>query len=278
MSFKERAVLVSLTVSKPRLTKKDNKATVDAELANNARGAGRYVKDLYPKHLIDPIIQVENDARAYMYGLTLPWNKGQHLLPCVRFMEFAERMGKFELAFGQAVTAFLNNYSNVLTQAQETQGSLFNAEEYPDLSELRAQFSLNVRYFPVADAGDFRVQVAEDVLARLKSDAEAQIRESLADTMREPYQRLYEAVARIYTQCSKEDGRIYDTLMDNLDHLLDVLPDLNFVGDTRLDELIEDCRSRIAVHPDMLRVEKEKRRDVAAEAKAILEKMAGFMA
>jgi len=277
MSLKEKAVLVSLTVSKPRLTKKDKKATVDAELANNAHGAGRYVKDLYPKHLIDPIIQVENEARAYMYSCTLPWNKGQHLLPCSRYMAFGERMGQFQVAFNQSVTAFLNNYSNVLLQAEQTQGELFNASEYPDLSELKAQFGLNVRFFPVADASDFRLKVEADVLERLKKDAEEQIREALAETMREPFTRLYEAVARIYTQCSKDEGRIYDTLTDNLDQLLEVLPDLNFTGDKRLTELIDDCRSSISVHPEMLRLEKDKRKDVAAEAQRILEKMARFM-
>ena len=37
-TLKDNALLVSLTVRKPQLTKKDYKATVDAEIANNAHG------------------------------------------------------------------------------------------------------------------------------------------------------------------------------------------------------------------------------------------------
>ncbi len=48
MSIKNHALLVSLSVSKPQMTKKDDKATRDAESANNAHGAGQFRKDLYP--------------------------------------------------------------------------------------------------------------------------------------------------------------------------------------------------------------------------------------
>ena len=88
-TLKDNALLVSLTVRKPQLTKKDYKATADAEIANNAHGAGKYVKDLYPKHLIDPITQVESEARAYMYSRTLPWQANMHMLPSLEYIPFA---------------------------------------------------------------------------------------------------------------------------------------------------------------------------------------------
>lgn len=276
-SLKTQAMLVSLNINKPQMTKKDRKATVDAELPNNASGAGKYIKMLYPKHLVEPITQVENQARAYVYSYTVPWNKGTQLLAATRYMEFAPKMAAFEIAFNQAVTAFLNNYANVLTEAQTQQGSLFDASEYPDLSELRSQFSMRTRYFPIADAGDIRLKVEADVIAAVKEQAEESIKLSLHESMREPYRRLFDAVERVYTQCNNPDSRIHDSLMTNLDHLLEVLPELNFTDDKQLDGLLERCRESISVHPETLRAEPEKKASVAAQAADIMKAMKAFV-
>ena len=144
MSIKQNALLVSLTVNKPQMTQKDDKATRDAERANNAHGAGQFRKDLYPKHLVQPILTVESSARAYIERTTYMWSRGEYLLPTAKFMEFTERIGKFQLEFDQCVTAFLNNWSNVLTQAQATQGALFDPNAYPDMSDLKAQFRFRI--------------------------------------------------------------------------------------------------------------------------------------
>ena len=90
------------------------------------------------------------------------------------------------------------------------------------------------------------------------------------------YTRLFEAVQRIATQTGKEKGRIYDTLTGDLEHLIDTLPELNFMGDPDLDALIKDCR-KIAVDPDMLRAEEGARNRVHRYAQEILSRMAGFM-
>jgi hypothetical protein len=275
-SLKSQAMLVSLSITKPKMTAKDHKATADAELANNAHGAGAYVKRLYPKHLIDPIVSVENEARGYVYSRTLPWNKGQQLLPSTRYMEFAAQMRKYETAFYQTVTAFLANYANVMQEAQKVQGTLFDASEYPDLSDIREQFTMRTRYFPLADASDFRLKVEAEVIEEIKREAEESMKDVLAESMQEPYRRLYEAVARIHTQCAKPESRIYDSLMNNLDELLDVLPDLNFVGDKKLDALLEECRASISVHPETLRTDPQAKQDVAERAKDILSKMSAF--
>lgn len=276
-NLKDNALLVSLSVRKPQLTKKDYKATADAEIANNAHGAGKYVKDLYPKHLIDPITQVEAEARAYMYSRSVPWQGTTHMLPSIDYIPFALQMGKFTRAFDQSVTAFLSNYASALTAAQSMQGNMFNASEYPDLSELKGQFSLCVRYFPVSDHNDFRLKVSDTTLAELKASAEAQVRETMAEAALVPYQRLLTAVERVHVQCAKPSGKIYDTLMDNLSELVDILPALNFTGDQRLADLIDECKLKLVRNPNMLRVDPDAKQDTADEAKRIMDRMKAFL-
>lgn len=277
MAIKNRMLMVALTVNKPQLTKTDKKGTAAAEDGTGAKGAGNYVKRLYPKHLIDPIVQVESEARAYIYNNTRMWLKGVYLLPSTRYMTMAEQLGKYELAFNQAVTAFLNNITRVMTEARDSQGAMFNPAEYPDLTSLRAEFSFEPKFFPFADHGDFDLDGIEaEELEMLKADVRAQYAAAFADSQKELYSKLFEAVQRVVTQTGKEKGRIYDTLMTDLMHLIDVLPDLNFNGDANLAAIVDECK-RIAVNPDAIRENEHVRTRVHNDAQDILAKMAGFM-
>ena len=205
MSIKDHALLVSLTVNKPQMTQKDMKATSDAEIANNAQGAGQYRKDLYPKALIQPILTVESSARAYMETTTYMWSRGEYLLPTARFMTFADRMAKYELEFNQSVTAFLNNWANVMDRAKDAQGNLFDPSAYPDLSDLRNDFRFRVVYRPVVDAGDFRVSMQEEELSRLRAQVEQATAESINTAMRAPLERLRTVVERLHEVTGKTD-------------------------------------------------------------------------
>lgn len=208
MSLKSHSLLVSLSVAKPQLTRIDRKATADAENLNDAHGAGKYRLDLYPKHLIAPIVQVESSARAYIEHTTYVWSRGEYVLPMPRFMDFTQRIGKYELEFDQAVTAFLNNWSNVMQQAQQRQGALFDASVYPDLSDLRAGFRFRVNYRPITDATDFRVQCQEEEMDLLRAQVEEATKESLNAMMQAPLKRLRDVVAKLNEVAGKTDRMV----------------------------------------------------------------------
>jgi hypothetical protein len=205
MSIKNHAMLVSLSVRKPQMTMKDAKATRDAEAANDAHNAGQFRKDLYPKQLIQPILTVESSARAYIESTTYVWARGDYLLPNKRFMVFADRMAKYELEFSQCVTAFLNNWNNVMQRAQDSQGDMFNPSVYPDLDELKAGFRMKVCYRPVTDYGDFRVQLQTEELDMLRMQVEAEVKESMESVYRDPLTRLRKVVAHLQEVTGKQD-------------------------------------------------------------------------
>ena len=284
MSIKNHALLVSLSVNKPQMTQKDDKATRDAEVANNAHGAGQFRKDLYPKHLVQPILTVESAARAYIERTTYMWSRGEYLLPTARFMEFTERMGKFQLEFDQCVTAFLNNWSNVLQQAQNQQGALFDPNAYPDLSDLKSDFRFRVHYRPVTDAHDFRVSLQEDELSTLRSEVEQATRESMEAVLKEPLQRLREVVSKLNEVTGKTDRVVVnkktgatevrppifrDSVCENiaeeitlLHAFADILPDsVLSVAKTVADSV---------PHPQQLRDNPDKRKEVNLQTTALL--------
>lgn len=284
MSIKDHALLVSLSVNKPQMTQKDHKATSDAELANNAHGAGQYRKDLYPKSLIQPINMVESQARAYINSTTYPWSRGEDMLPSVRFMQFAERIGKYELEFDQSVTAFLNNWSNVMMHAQASQGGLFDPSAYPDLQDLRNAFRFRINYRPITDMGDFRVAMQEDELDTLRQQVEEATKESMNAVLRAPLERLKEVVARLHEVTGKGEREILnkktgvsevrapifrDSVCENIAEEINLLHDF---AEILPDNILALAKTVIDTtpHPQQLRDDPEKRREVNIQTTALL--------
>jgi hypothetical protein len=290
MNLKDNALLVSLTVSKPQLTTKDDKATADAERANNASGAGQYRKDLYPKSLVAPILSIESSARAFIDRSTYPWNRGEHLLATERFFPVIERMDTYKLEFDQAVTAFLNNWANVMRQAQDQQGALFNANAYPDVMALRKQFDMRLNFRPVTDAGDFRVQLQDDEMERVKLAAEQQLMESVNDLMRAPLERLRETIQHLYDVTGKPTRTVStrkgdvevrppifrDSVIENIIEEVAMLHDFAaLMPDTHL-ALAKDVADALP-HPQALRDDPAKRDETRASMAALLQRVSNML-
>ena len=285
MSIKNHALLVSLSVSKPQMTKKDEKATVSAEVANNAYGAGQYRKDLYPKALVQPIMTVESAARAYIESTTYMWSRGEYLLPTAKFMEFTERIGKFQLEFDQCVTAFLNNWSNVMQQAQQRQGDLFDPTAYPDLSDLKNDFRFRVNYRPVTDATDFRVAMQDEEMNALREQVEQATKESMDNMLRAPLQRLKDVVQKLHDVTGKSEREIInkktgatevkppifrDSVCENIAEEIELL---RAFADILPDDINTLARAvnDMTPHPQQLRDNPDKRKEVNVQTAALLD-------
>ena len=280
MSLVNRAMLVQLSVTKPKMTEKDKSTTSEVAVRKHASEASvSVVKKLYPKHLLAPIVEVESSARRYMESVTQPWGRGLAMLPIAMFMEphnFSKRIGVFKMQFDQAVTVFLNNYSNVLTQAAVDQGDMFDVDAYPDLSQLKAEFTFDVSYPSLSQEGGLVLDLEAEVLAELEETIAKQQTARMAAGQRDLYERLGAAVKRIAVQCSNDKGKIYDSLTGNLSDLLQVLPLLNLSGDEAFASLCEEAR-QLVVAPEAIRTVPQVREDTAKVANDILAKMKAFI-
>jgi len=280
MSLVNRAMLVQLSVTKPKMTEKDKSTTSEVAVRKHASEASvSVVKKLYPKHLLAPIVEVESSARRYIESVTQPWGRGLAMLPIAMFMEphnFSKRIGVFKMQFDQAVTVFLNNYSNVLTQAAVDQGDMFDVDAYPDLSQLKAEFTFDVSYPSLSQEGGLVLDLEAEVLAELEETIAKQQTARMAAGQRDLYERLGAAVKRIAVQCSNDKGKIYDSLTGNLSDLLQVLPLLNLSGDEAFASLCEEAR-QLVVAPEAIRTVPQVREDTAKVANDILSKMKAFI-
>lgn len=273
----DKALLVSLTICKPQMTEKDKQTTGEVALDKGASTAAvSVVKKLYPKHLLQPIQQVETAARQHLLSVTQPWARGMSLLPSKLFMSLQAEMGTFKLQHRQAVTVFLNNYAGVMAEAAREQGAMFDATNYPDLSTLAAEFTFDVTYLPLGSVPSMMDGLSAEVLEDVRSEVEAQTRQTLAVGQKALYDRLASALTRIKVQCGNPDGKIYETLTGNLDEMLKVLPDLNLANDPTFTQLCEEARA-LVVPTAAIKTVPGVRESMASTADDILAKMAAFM-
>jgi hypothetical protein len=284
MSIKDHALLVSLRVNKPQMTQKDDKATYDAEAANNAHGAGQFRKDLYPKALVQPILAVESATRAYIESTAYMWTRGEYLLPTSRFMDFTEQIARFEVQFNQSVTAFLNNWGNVMQRAAQAQGDLFDASVYPDLSELKNDFRFRVVYRPVTDVLDFRVRMQEEELDLLRRQVEQATRESMDSILKEPLQRLKSVVSKLNDVANKPDRQTVDkktgatvmkppifrdSVCENIIEEINLLHDFAEIMPDHVLSAAKDIAD-VLPKPETLRSDPDKRKEIGVQTEALL--------
>jgi hypothetical protein len=284
MSLKTQGLLVAVTITKPQLTAKDDKATGDAEAMNNARGAGQYRKDLYPKHLVAPITEVESQVRAYIRGQTLPWGTNSRLLPATKYMDFVTRLAQFEIAFGQAVTVFMQNYTSVLAAAQQQQGALYDPNLYPDVSELRAQFTFAPRFMPITDDGDFRVQITQEEVDMLKAQARQQVEQDTNAMAAEAVTRLKQTVAALAEAMGRptratiaKHGGVEirppifrDSIVENITDVTELLKGFASMLPPKLVDLIDATAPLGKTNPESLRTDDQLRAAMKSNAESLL--------
>ena len=212
MSIKDNALIVSCRVELPTKARTDKKAIneVAKKFGVNPRSLDMR-KSLYPKELMEPIDSVVYKGRQHAAADTYPWARGEFLLPSTMYMEFAEAAGKIELEFLQAVTAFLNNWSNVLLGAEKQLAGLYEAGLYPSLEQLRQQFSLEFEYRQVTDEQDFRVQMQAEELDDLRAKTEASTIKRMAGLQRAPLENLLDKISTLEEALDKPMREIKDS-------------------------------------------------------------------
>lgn len=280
MKLSDKALLVQLKISQWSARKYDKRATEQVAIQNNsALSAGRYNKSLLPMN--DYLTDVHKKAtavRAKFYKNTLPWGiEGTMLLPSANYLNFMTEFRKEKAEFEQLCNEFFTQYNSLKADAQRFLGSLYNDADYPPLHEVQRKFNMDMAIFPVP-SNDFRVEISDSELSRIQSDVEKRVQDAAQSAMKEAWNRLYERVKHMQEKLADPTAIFRDSMIENTKEICSVLSRLNFADDPDLETMRQEVeQSLVGHHPDSLRNDPDLRRDKAAEAKAIMDKMGAFM-
>jgi len=244
MSIASSAVLVELNISVWPANKVDREMTETVNTnASAVRDASQTRKNLFAgTTLRKDIEKLAARIRLYHNQNTLPWaDKGQRLLPTKLFMEYKQTMNNYEVQFSQLCSNFFVEYPRLVAEAQQHLGTMYRAEDYPDLEDVRMKFGFRKAFDPIPESGDFRLDVSAQDLEEVKAGYEAKFDERLAEAMRTPWERLHTVLTSMSEKLKDEDGvdskkRYHDSLVTNAQDLVGLLDKMNITNDPKLEE------------------------------------------
>lgn len=279
MNLNDRALLVQLSVSQWTARKYDKKATKEVADANGTTTAvGRYNKSLLPMNdLLDNIHKKTTHIRQRYYDNTLPWGiDGTQMLPTSNYLQFMSDFRKERDEWNILVRNFVDHYDTLKDDAKRILGGLYDPADYPSAVDIRQKFHMDMAVFPVPSA-DFRVSIASDELSRIQQDVERRVAEAQTNAMKDVWQRLFDRVKHMAEKLADPKAIFRDSMVENAREICALLPRLNFTDDPNLEALRQQVEASLIKHPEALRNDPDLRRDTAAEAKAIMDKMSVFM-
>lgn len=257
-SIATSAVLFDVHVSTWTGRKRDKKtsAEVNADKQTKSSKAASVIKNLMTDDKdLDAIRAYAQDTRLWVQHRTYAWGDGgTRLLPTGLMFDVTSEMDARIAEFERLCNVFLSTYSTKVSAAAFKLGQLFDRAEFPDEDSLRLKFSMRYVIMPVPTAGDFRVDVQNDVGEMLKKRYSAEAEQRVAAMLREPWERAYEGLTHIkermdaalgYEPDAGADGRrkpkLFQSLIDNNLDLANLLDKLNITKDPQL----ADCAARM---------------------------------
>jgi hypothetical protein len=278
-TLSNRALLVNLQISQWTARKLDRAET---QLLNQRHGltveAARVNKNLLPLATeLERVHQITAFIRKDFAKRTLPWGlEGVNILKADAYVEFTGVVRQWQAEWHGAVDAFVAAYPTYREEARLLLNGMFKDEDYPHPEDLARRFAFNMRFMPMPDQQDWRVDIGDEALATLKADLAKDIEKSMGEAMTTAWLRVYDVVSKAHERLSNPENVFRDSLVDNAIELCALLPSLNVLDDPGMEKARQAIeRSLCAVKPDTLRDDLSVRAKVAGDMADILRKMSG---
>ena len=238
------AMLVELNISLWTARKLDKKVSNDVDISNSTRTkAGNYHKNLLAgDESLSSIQKLAGFIRTYHMSVTSPWNDaGQRLLSTGMFITYRQEMSRLENDYWNLVNQFLPEYGVKISAAAFQLGALFNRDEYPDVDQVKHKFGMSVRYTPVPESGDFRVDVTNEAMNDLKDQYDKLYQYNLDKVTKDAWDRLHKVLTQLSfglrTDENGKQGKVYSSVVENAQELCNMLTYFNVSGDTQLEAM-----------------------------------------
>lgn len=280
MKLSDRALLVQLNISVWGANKLDKEISNETTRAKGAvSGSGRYHKSLLPTcDLLDQIKSKATLIRAKFYENTLPWGvKGIQILPSSNYLAFTSEFRKEKGEFEHLVNRFVPAYPQLKIDAKRLLGASYKEADYPPISEIAGKFSMAMSVMPVPN-DDFRVDIADAEMERIREEVAARVKQASQDAMRDVWQRLYDKVKHLAEKLDDPNSRLHESTVQHVVDICSLLPRLNFADDPDLEAMRQEVEAKlVGITRDSLVSDTKLRQTKATEADEIAKRMAVFM-
>lgn len=250
-----------------------------------AKDGGKFVKNLLAsagKELKD-VHQAGNTLRHFVYNNTLPWSaadtgaqRGERLLAASLSMNFLQELKQLQKEHDAAVAILAAVWPTRVGEAMHALGTLADATDYPDASELPGLFSVTVDFHPIPTVGDFsRVNVPAALAGALAEQHTVKAQTQIDNAMANLRERICDELQRIHTMLGKhargDKTRLYDSLVTNMQGLVQLARSMNIGDNPKLIELADKIEASLLRVPVEAYKEDPQKAAVASDsARALL--------
>lgn len=285
------AMLVSFNASQWTARKIDKAKSAELTERNKAKDKSAHVsKKLVQADTLQEIATLITQARDFHKANTSPWlDNGTRILSAKRFPTYTTGMEGMEAEFYPLVRRFVENFPRYVQQAAQEEyalGKLWDANDYPSVSKIERAFGWSNKFFELPNADDFRVDVGQAAVDRIKAQIQANVDSAATNAVRDVFERAYEVVGKMVeslngfdpSKSGKDRGIFRDSLVTNIRDLAELMPDLNFTNDARISKLADDMKALAQHDAEDLRASDNIRISTVQAAQDILDSMADFTA
>jgi hypothetical protein len=241
------AMLVHLSIGVWTASKKDKAASAEVADTHGAnRNLTRTYKTIIDSPKLDAIKAMASTIHSMNRSATLDWAGDMRLLTTANYMKHHQALTAYEQEFWRLVDDMLTtDYTWGITQMQLKLGTMFNAADYPSVSDLRQKFSFKLSYMLLPEMGDIRLDIAREAQDVLVAHYEKVVSDAINTAMTGLWTRLYDILKVVSRQLAVErnpdgteiKGRIFDGSIDTLRELIGLLDTCNLTNDPSMQKL-----------------------------------------
>lgn len=228
----EDCLLVKMKRSRPGQVVLDNQAT------HNYNEEKQTDATIY-KHLFktNKHVNTLNNIYQNMYQFhikhSLPWaDEGSRIISSNHYMDYMTGINNYQDQIALTLNAIEPEYDQMILDDMSRLTSMGNEHDYPPYDRFKNAWKVDVRFRPVPQSGDYRVEIPQEIKDALEKDLSELSQASLSLVKRD----IVEAFQHAHTQIQKDDGerRLFQSMLDNIKDLLERVPKLNITGDLPL--------------------------------------------
>ena len=260
---------------------------------SRAYGAGNVNKHLFEgrNNRVKEAISKYTEVYTYVKDNTVPWTTGVELLNIENYMDFTNGLRGLIHSADAAVDDLYRNWDAEVAAdlgrlasiaASKGKPNLANPSDYPDADEMRAKFSIEVRYMPVptADGFDPRLGISDADKATVQKQLDDATANESAHVINEMIEPMRLAVSKLNVKIG-DDGSVFrDSLIDNMVDVASRMAKVNISDDPAITERIKDLQSLVGTYAnnkDMLRNSPSVREKAATQIDDLMSKMQGLV-
>lgn len=278
MSNYSNVMMVSIDVSKYEGRKADKNAARKLDNEANIVGKGYSASKMAcDAEEMSGYLQPYNKMMTWFGNIknSLPAGNGQFIIRVEKYQEAVNVVDEFKTAFWRGVETFVNNWEEIKEKQKLRLNDAWRESDYP--TNIRVKFGCQILFQPMPDASALRnyTGIPADDVDRLIEENENALHGKYKNGIKAVYEKAHELASKYAEKLADEGARFKDSLVNNIQELIDLLPSLNITNDPDLVELGNKLTDLIEV-PTILRYDLNKRKEAAEKAERVMKDLEGY--